>query len=360
VARRALRARVRQVRAGELHGRRQRRHAAGRRVVDRAQRIADAADALARQPRVVAAGLELDGDVDDAARVGDEVRRPQHAAAREQVGDRLVGQLVVGRPRDDRRLQRGHGLVVEDGAQGARRQHVDRGEQRLLGLEPARPQAGGLVALARVDVGDQELGPAAGQEPGEAQADGAEPDDGRAATLDRRAPEGPLDRGQDGGLDAERRPGAGVARAAAGAREAGDVRGAPGDDGHVPRGGPDILGRDVAPVDRRDRVGEVEQRGGAVAPVRRPVGEHDHALAAAERQPRDGRLVGHRTRQSQRVAHGQAAVVVAPHPASAEGRAAGRGVHRDDAVAPRAGPAPDEQLLVLELGQVAVHRRARR
>ena len=131
VARGALRARVRQVRARELHGRRERRHAAGRRVVDRAQGVADAADALARQPRVVAAGLELDGDVDDAAGVGDEVRRPQHAPAREQVGHRLVGELVVGRAGDDRRLQRGHRLVVEDAAERARRQDVDRGEQRL-------------------------------------------------------------------------------------------------------------------------------------------------------------------------------------------------------------------------------------
>ena len=129
---RALRARVGQVRAGELHGRRQRRHAAGRRVVDRAQGVADAADALARQPRVVAAGLELDGDVDDAAGIGHEVRRPQHAPAREQIGHRLVGELVVGRPGDDRRLQRGHRLVVEDGAERARRQDVDGGEQRLV------------------------------------------------------------------------------------------------------------------------------------------------------------------------------------------------------------------------------------
>ena len=95
---RALRARVRQVHPGELHGRRQRRHAAGRRVVDRAQGVADAADALARQPRVVAAGLELDGDVDDAAGVGDEVRRPQHAVAREQIGDRLIGEWLLAAP----------------------------------------------------------------------------------------------------------------------------------------------------------------------------------------------------------------------------------------------------------------------
>ena len=86
-------------------------------------------------------------------------------------------------------------------------------------------------------------------------------------------PEGPLDRGQDGGLDAERGVGAGVARAAAGAREAGDVRGAPRDDGHVARRGPDVLGGDVAAVHERvDRVGEVEQRRGPGTPVRRPVG----------------------------------------------------------------------------------------
>ena len=61
-------------------------------------------------------------------------------SAREQIGHRLVGQLVVGRPGDHRRLQRGHRLVVEDAAERARRQHVDRREQRLAGPDPARAE----------------------------------------------------------------------------------------------------------------------------------------------------------------------------------------------------------------------------
>ena len=68
--------------AGELHGRRQRRDAVARVVVDGAQRVADGLHAPARAAGVVARRLELDGDVDDAARVGHEVRRPQDAALR--------------------------------------------------------------------------------------------------------------------------------------------------------------------------------------------------------------------------------------------------------------------------------------
>ena len=56
-----------------------------------------------RAGRVVAAGLELDGDVDDPAGVGHEVRRPQDPAAAQQVGDAVVGELVVGRAGDRRR-----------------------------------------------------------------------------------------------------------------------------------------------------------------------------------------------------------------------------------------------------------------
>ena len=49
-------------------------------VEDRPQRPADGAHALLGALGRVALGLELDGDVEDAARVGDEVRRPQDPA----------------------------------------------------------------------------------------------------------------------------------------------------------------------------------------------------------------------------------------------------------------------------------------
>ena len=87
----------------------------------------------------------------------------------------------------------------------------------------------------------------------------------------------------------------------------------------------------------------------------RPAG-HDHALAAAERQVGDRRLVGHRARQPQRVAQRRARVLVGPHPAAAERRPADRRVDGDDRVEAGAAPAPDEHLLVVEPLEVAVDR----
>ena len=85
--------------------------------------------------------------------------------------------------------------------------------------------------------------------------------------------------------------------------------------------------------------------------------EHDHALAAAERQPGHGGLEGHRARQPQRVADRGARVVVGPHAAAAERRAARRRVDGDDRVEARAPSAADEQRLVVEGLEVAVDGR---
>ena len=57
---------------------------AAARVEDLAQRVADRADVGVGALGRVAVGLELDGDVDDAAGVADEVRRPQDAALGER------------------------------------------------------------------------------------------------------------------------------------------------------------------------------------------------------------------------------------------------------------------------------------
>ena len=97
-----------------------------------------------RRGRVVALGLELDGDVDDAAGVADEVRRPEDAARAQRGVELVVGQLVVRRARDRLAAQRGDGVVVEHAAERARREHVDLGGQRCIGsaqLAPSRRRA---------------------------------------------------------------------------------------------------------------------------------------------------------------------------------------------------------------------------
>ena len=118
----------------------------------------------------------------------------------------------------------------------------------------------------------------------------------------------------------------------------------------------DVLRGQVRAVERLHRLAEVEQQRAAVlARGRRRAGrQHDHALAAAERQAGDGGLERHRAREPQRVAHGRARVGVGPHPAAAERRAARRRVHGHDRVEPGAPPTADEQRLVGERFEVAV------
>src|SRR4051794_38676669 len=70
---------------------------------DRGHGPLDPVHAPARLGRVVAAGLELDGDVDEAARVHDVVGRVEDAALVEVVGQAVVGELVVGGAADDLR-----------------------------------------------------------------------------------------------------------------------------------------------------------------------------------------------------------------------------------------------------------------
>ena len=87
----------------------------------------------------------------------------------------------------------------------------------------------------------------------------AEPehDDAEAGQLRSAAPVG--DAGADRGLDAHRRERARVAGAAAVGGQAGHVAGELGDHDHVLGPGADVLGGDVAAVERLDHLGEVEQ-----------------------------------------------------------------------------------------------------
>ena len=125
------------------------------------------------------------------------------------------------------------GLVVEHAAERARGEHVDVGEQRARRVGPVGAELAGERALGAVDVGDQQLGAGARRSRARAAADVAEADHGDGAVLEVGGAEHALAADADRRLDAERGPGAGVARAAAPAREAGDVAGALGDHGHV-------------------------------------------------------------------------------------------------------------------------------
>ena len=68
--------------------------------------------------------MQLAVDVDHAAAVDDVVGRVQDAALLEHVAVALLGELVVGRAGDDLDLEPRERVVVDRGAQRARREDV--------------------------------------------------------------------------------------------------------------------------------------------------------------------------------------------------------------------------------------------
>ena len=241
---------------------------------------------------------------------------------------------LLAAPAIDAAVQLGHGVVVEHAAERARGEHVDLGGERGVRVGPAGAQLVRERALALVEVGDHELGPGLGEQPRELAADAAEPDHRDAAAGQRGRAEGALAGDLHRALDAERGPRARIAGAAGLDGQAGDVVRRLGDHGHVAVGRADVLGGHVGAAERVDGVAEVQQQVAALVARGHgvPGREHDHALAAAEREPGHGGLEGHRARQAQRVADRGARVAVGPHAAAAERRAARRRVDGDDRV----------------------------
>jgi hypothetical protein len=125
---------------------------------DLGQRGADRPHASARDRGVVAAVLELDGDIDDAAGVDDEVGRPHDLARGQQAGDGVGRELVVGGAGDRAAAQMGHDRLVELAAERAQREHVDVGRQRFARRRPERTELLREYALGGVDVGEDESG----------------------------------------------------------------------------------------------------------------------------------------------------------------------------------------------------------
>ena len=276
---------------------------------------------------------------------------PEDPALGEQLADRVGGELVVGGAGDRAAAQLRHGLVVEHAAERARGEHVDVGGQRACaGRSTRAPSRSASSRRLLVDVGERR----ASRRPRRAARPAGRrrwptPDHGDAAALERRRCRSARSQ---------------ATRIAASTPSAVHGLGSPdpplstarpvtwlghlGDHPHVGLGRADVLGGEVGAVERLDGVAEVEQHGAAASPVGGavPGGQHDHALAAAEREAGDGGLEGHRAREPQRVAHRRARVGVGPHPAAAQRRPARGRVHRDDRVEARPPPAADEQRLV--------------
>jgi hypothetical protein len=90
---------------------------------------------------------------------------------------------LLAAPAIARQRQLRHGVVVEHTAERARSDDVDVGGQRARRVGPLRAEALGQLALARVDVGDHELGAGVVQQLGERPADVAGADHRDAAPV---------------------------------------------------------------------------------------------------------------------------------------------------------------------------------
>ena len=124
---------------------------------------------------------------------------------------------------------------------------------------------------------------------------------------------------------------------------------------HVRGRGADVLGGDVASVERLDEaaVGPEER-----LPVLPPVVADDDRLPAAEVDAGHGGLVGHPPGEPQRVGDGLIGVLVLPEAGAAQRRAEGGVVDRDDPVIAARRIVGQEELLVSERahGVEDVHR----
>ena len=102
------------------------------------------------------------GDLDDAARVDDVVRREDDAPVGEQLLYAVVGELVVGSAADDARGEHAGDLLGQRTAQRARGQDVQsRGQQRVDAGHCADFRVAGADGLGRfrADVADHHLSP---------------------------------------------------------------------------------------------------------------------------------------------------------------------------------------------------------
>src|SRR5918992_1334533 len=75
------------------------------------------------------------GKIDKAAGVYDVVRGVEYAAFGEVLTVARLGEHVVGAPCDDAAAQLWYGLIVKDGAEGARGEDITRYGQDLVGLD---------------------------------------------------------------------------------------------------------------------------------------------------------------------------------------------------------------------------------
>ena len=246
-------------------------------------------------------------------------RMPRSASA---LGERVVGELVVRGAGDRLAAQRGHGVVVEHAAERARRERRRRRRSAPRRVGPLGARRSASSRLLWSTSATTSSAPPCVQHLGQR---GRRRCRARSRRCGGRRGRRCRTRARRSTRSAASQPsavhGLGIAGAAALEREPGDVLGAaprsppcrartcrrPRRSGSSPPSASTVSPKSCSTASRRSRR------------ERRLVrAQHDHALAAAQRQAGDGGLERHRAREPQHVAHGVARVVVGPHPAAAE------------------------------------------
>ena len=236
---------------------------------------------------VVPLGPQLAADVDDAAGVDHVVGRVDDSALTQHLAvPNLVEELVVRRSRDHGAAEPSDRVVVEDAAEGARREDVALDAVDLVGVDDLDPElADGVLHALGVDIGCKNACPRFGEMLREPEPHAAETLYGDGPAGDVGVTRGLEQRGADPEEAAERSCRARVPSAPLLDREAGYVRGrslnrAEIGDAHV-----HVLGSDVRSAEVVDEsTHRLEELVGLLARV-----GDDDGLAAAEsgmRRPR--------------------------------------------------------------------------
>ena len=240
----------------------------------------------------------------------------------------VVLELVVGAAGDDVEFQSRQGLLIDDAAERAGREHVgihvvDLLQRDRLGAEFVHH----VLHAVWVDVAGEHLGAGLREELGQVVAHAADALHGEADLAWVVVTVFLQQAGLDALQGAEGGEGRRVAAAAVDPVDADHAVGLLVDVVHVVDGGADVLGGDVASAERADEAPEGAEQSLALVPG----GIADqHCLAAAQVQPRHRRLVGHAARQSQHVLHGLVVARVRPHPKPAKRRPERRVMDRDN------------------------------
>ena len=252
------------------------------------------------------------------------------------VGDVVRGELVV-RGAGDRAAAQRRAPVARRARRPARTARPGRRRPRSAsaGSAHAAPSSSASARFAGDDVGEHELGAGRREQRARARrrrARGRSPrSSGRRGRPCPRSP-----RTSRGSRPPRRAPSTGSGRPSRRAPPRGPRRGRPlRDHRHVAVGRADVLRRDVAAAERGDGVAEVEQRVAAARLVERRArraGSMITPLPPPSGRPAaaDLNVIARESRRASRTP--RARVLVAPHAAAAQRRAAPRGVHGDGAV----------------------------